>query len=287
MAPKIPPESWRKDFKLKEFPQPEYIRLKHPAVFFHGYGAIATLVKPTPLHDVCMKLRSHGILSFAPNIVPYAKIEVRAESWKNVLMDLLELLQVDKVNIIAHSMGGIDARYAITHLGIAKHTASLTTVCSPHHGTSLAELAINTPQEIRTRLASFADWMGNQLYPDIKSDSLGSASQLTRDYIMNTFNPQNPNHPDIPYYSYSAAIGKGTDQPVKPLILRYQNQHIFKHEEQNDGFVSVKSAKWGKHIKTVPLSHLEQIHMQIESDREEIWEQFWLDVMRMLSRAGH
>lgn len=37
-----------------------------------------------------------------------------------------------KVNIIAHSKGGLDSRYAISNLGAAPMVASLTTINTPH-----------------------------------------------------------------------------------------------------------------------------------------------------------
>lgn len=36
----------------------------------------------------------------------------------------------EKVNIIAHSKGGLDSRYAISRLGMDQYTASLTTINS-------------------------------------------------------------------------------------------------------------------------------------------------------------
>lgn len=280
-------EDWLKKFKLKVFPQPETIRLKHPVIFFHGYGSIASLVKPTPLHDVSLLFREHCIMSFAPNIVPYAKIETRAETWKQIVLKLADEFNIDKFNIIAHSMGGLDARYAITHLGLNKYVDSLTTISSPHQGSSLAEFAIDTPEEVKSKLASFMDWMGNHLYPNVESDTLGSLKQLTRDYITEVFNPNTPNSDDVSYYSYSAAVGKETETSLKPVILKYQNQHIYEKEGINDGFVSVKSARWGEYFNCINLSHLEQIHFNIDKDRIPVWRKFWFEVAKMLASRGH
>lgn len=48
---------------------------------------------------------------------------------------------MSRLNIIAHSMGGLDARYyAISWLGLAERVASLTTIGIPHLGTPLADL---------------------------------------------------------------------------------------------------------------------------------------------------
>jgi len=45
----------------------------------------------------------------------------------------------DKVLIIAHSMGGLDARYMISRLGMEEHVAALLTVCTPHRGSPYAD----------------------------------------------------------------------------------------------------------------------------------------------------
>ena len=52
-----------------------------------------------------------------------------------------------KVNIIAHSKGGLDSRYAISKLGSDKYVASLTTINTPHHGCLFAEYLLNTAPE--------------------------------------------------------------------------------------------------------------------------------------------
>ena len=49
----------------------------------------------------------------------------------------LELL--GKFNIIAHSQGGLDARYLATVLGESHRIASITTISTPHHGTVVSD----------------------------------------------------------------------------------------------------------------------------------------------------
>lgn len=286
MIERLDTNKWLKRFELNEFPEPEIVELKHPILLCHGYGAIASLVKPSPLYDVALLLRSHNVLAFAPNIVPYAKIETRAESWERIIKELIENIPDDKVNVIAHSMGGLDIRYALSKLDVARHIASFTTVSTPHRGTSLAELTLKTPEAIRDKLADFLDWMGDRIYPHTKSDSVASASQLTRQYVTEVFNPQTPDVDDIPYYSYSSAVGRGTPEPIR-VIARYQNKHIFEQEGPNDGMVSVESSQWGEHVQTLNLSHLEQMNLRIKDDRKQHFEAFWLDVVKMLQAKGY
>jgi len=274
-----------KKLKLDSFPEPEYIKINFPILLCHGYGAIASMVKKkSPLYDVCMLLRSHGVLCFAPNIVPYARIETRAKNWKQVMDKLCEKTGCQKFNILAHSMGGLDIRYGCQHLGLCKYIASFTTIATPHRGASLADYALEQPEILRKNITSFTDWIADYIYPSEKSDTNGALQQLSTRYIQDHFNQENQigTNNNIPCFSYSAALGRGTQHPISKL-LNFQNKIIFEREGINDGFVSVKSSKWGLHRGTVDLSHLEQIKMNISQDRIAKWEQFWLDVIKTLS----
>ena len=121
-----------KRLKLKAYPQPEIIQTKYPIFLAHGFGAVGSLIKPSPLHDPCMLMREHGITAIAPNVVPYASIETRAANWQRIISETCEQYGFEKVNVIAHSMGGLDMRHALAHTDIADKVASLTTVASPH-----------------------------------------------------------------------------------------------------------------------------------------------------------
>lgn len=281
------PESlqWLKKMELSEFPQPEVIPLRYPVMMCHGYGALVSIIKPSPMHDACMKLREHGVIAFAPNIVPYARIETRAEQWAERIRRIIDRYDFRKLNIVAHSMGGLDMRYAICRLGLHEQVASLTTVATPHRGTSLAELALEAPEGVRDSLAEILDWFGNTLYPRSPSDSVAALEQLTRRYLHEEFNPACPDHDQVSYFSWSAAVGKGTDHPLNP-IYRYQNNHIFEEEGINDSWISVESARWGEHLGTVPLSHVEQIHLSISRERKAQVDRFWVDLVRTLAERG-
>lgn len=278
-------DKWFEKFKLEPFPEPAYIRLNHPVLICHGYGAFASLVKPSPLFEIAIFMRSHGVLAFAPNIVPYAKIEIRSREWKSLIKELSERYDIPKFNIIAHSMGGLDIRYALSKLELERYVASLTTVATPHHGTSLAELILKAPDSVQDKLGDLFDWMGDRVYPKTKSDAIGSLKQLTRSYVQNRFNNEVQNLSSIPYQSFSAAVGKGTSAPIE-TVIRFQNNHIFEEEGPNDGMVSAKSAKWGDHIETAPISHLEQVSLRTDKDRVPIVKAFWRSVLQTLEERG-
>jgi len=270
-----------KRFELLDFPQPEILPLRYPLFMCHGYGGIAGIVRPAPIHEPCMTLRSHGIHAFAPNIVPYATISTRAEQWVEKIEQLKEQYGYEKFNVVGHSMGGLDMRYAISKLNIADSVASLTTIATPHRGTSLAELVLTTPGLLKDKLGEVFDWFGESIFPNAKSNAVAAVEQLTREYVTREFNPAVPDSDSIPYFSFSAAVGRGTNHPLNP-IYRYQNMHIYNHEGLNDSFVSVESSTWGKKVQTVPLSHMEQLDLQVSKERKKYVENFWLDLVHNL-----
>ena len=55
---------------------------------------------------------------------------------------LRERFPNEKVHVIAHSMGGLDARYMISRLGMEDRVLSLTTVGTPHRGSKYADWGI-------------------------------------------------------------------------------------------------------------------------------------------------
>lgn len=279
----IEPQKYLKKFKLNEFPQPELIPLRYPVLLCHGYGSLTMLMKPAPMHDSCMRLRGYGIHAFAPNIVPYATIETRAKQWSDRIRQLQKKYGYEKFNVIAHSMGGLDIRAAIHKNGIEDSIASLTTIATPHRGTSLAEIVLTTPELLKEKLNELMNWFGENVFPDEKSNAVAAVEQLTREYVREVFNPNTPNRDHIQYFSVSAAVGKGTKHPLNP-IFRLQNQLIYQREGINDSFVTTESAEWGIHIGQYPVSHLEQIDVQVSKERKPVVDQMWLDIANYLKQ---
>jgi triacylglycerol lipase len=281
----IEPEKYMKKLKLSEFPQPEIIHLKHPVLICHGYGGFSMLIKPSPVHDSCMRLRTYGIEAFAPNIVPFSTISVRAEQWADRITQLKQKYGYEKLNVIAHSMGGLDMRYAIARLRMAESVASLTTIATPHKGTSLADIVLTAPELLKDKLNELMNWLGESILPGSKSNAAAAVEQLTPDYVQNEFNPNNPDQPGVAYFSLTAAVGKGTKEPLNP-IYRLQNQLIYQREGMNDAFVTINSGLWGEHLGTKPVSHLEQIDIQVSKERKPLVEEMWMEIVNNLKEKG-
>lgn len=142
------------------------------------------------------------------------------------------------LHLVGHSMGGLDARHYITRLGGHEKVASLTTISTPHHGSIIADQAMNRPASPWRAIPAVAD--------------------LTH-AAMRQFNSDTPDTPDVVYRSYSAA------RPLAdlPWLARPFGRQIAAAEGANDSLVSVASATWGKHVATLQADHFELIGSRI------------------------
>jgi triacylglycerol lipase len=150
-----------------------------------------------------------------------------------------------RVLIIAHSMGGLDARYMLAHLGMADRVAALVTVATPHLGSPYADWCIKNLGE---RMG------GMKLLKLLKLDMRAISDLSTASCAK--FNETVPDHPDVNYFSVSAA----REWHRVPPFLLHSYKLIRDLEGDNDGLVSVKSAAWGRHLATWPADHLHTIN---------------------------
>ncbi|MBX2821470.1 MAG: alpha/beta fold hydrolase [Rhodothermaceae bacterium] len=252
----------QKFLSVDAFPEPSLIRLKYPVILMHGFGMVAAIRRNGHMHEHAMHLRERGILAYAPNVPPYNPVPVRASVWRNRIEHILRETGASKVNIIAHSMGGLDARYLISAEGFHDRVASLITISSPHHGSSIAAFLLEQPGMLKEWLSEVANWMGTRVRNDVNADFLNTVTELTPDYVCNEFNARIQNHPDVKYWSFSARAGKGTKNRISPF-LRPLNHILYSREGINDGFVSSESSRWGTYCGMLDADHAQQIGIQI------------------------
>ena len=88
-------------------------------------------------------LEANGFRVFHPNQEFAGSVDLRASQLKARIEEILSATGAEKVHIIAHSMGGLDARHMIVDKGMADKVASLTTIGTPHLGTVLADHVID------------------------------------------------------------------------------------------------------------------------------------------------
>ncbi|KAM7198620.1 triacylglycerol lipase [Rhypophila sp. PSN 637] len=265
---------------------------KHPIVLAHGLLGFAELklggsYLPSIRYWRGIKeaLTSQNAEVITASVPPSGSIEHRAAK---LAQDIEAQAKGRSVNIIAHSMGGLDARYMVSKLQPASvDVKSLVTVASPHHGSAFADYLFDEiGPEYLPRLY--------ELWERATGWEPGAFSQLTQKYMVEEFNPSTPDDPSVRYFSYGAMV---RNKP--PLLSPFRLTHkvITQREGPNDGLVSVESAKWGTYKGTlVGVNHLDLINW---SNRLRFtWQKwmghppsfnaiaFYLDITDMLAREG-
>ena len=248
----------------------------------HGLGIFAAVGRKGQMHDQAMHLRKHGVLAFAPNVVPYNTIDVRARAWKGRLQTILQHTHHERVHLIAHSMGGLDARYMISNLDGHDFVETLTTISTPHRGSSIATRVVEQPDRVRRWITEVMNWLGETAYTDAPADALAAIAELTPDHVTGSFNASVPDHPSVTYRSYAGRAGKGTSIPINPLLLLY-NGKLYEMEGVNDGFVSIESAKWGEFQEVLDADHSCQLGVRRTPSSSFDSGKFFLSVARELA----
>jgi triacylglycerol esterase/lipase EstA (alpha/beta hydrolase family) len=109
--------------------------LKYPVLLVHGAGfRDKTLGFINYWGRIPELFSKHGVDVFYGGTDAWGSIENNAEVIRNKINDILNETKAEKVNIIAHSRGGLEARYLISTMNMAHTVASLTTISTPHHG---------------------------------------------------------------------------------------------------------------------------------------------------------
>lgn len=219
---------------------------KYPIVFVHGVffrdSRIINYWGRIP--DVLIE---NGAEVFYGEQQSAASVAVSAEELARKIRLIAENKGCGKVNIIAHSKGGLDARYAISHLGADKYVASLTTINTPHRGCIFAEYLLNTAPD---KFVKTIERIYNTAYRrlgDENPDFLAAVTDLTNSRCEQ-FNLDTPDMPGVLYQSVgSHAVNSKSGK--FPLNLSYPI--VKKYDGENDGLVAVDSARWGESFTVV------------------------------------
>jgi len=194
-----------------------------------------------------------GIKVFFGNTDAWGNCESNALVLKKTIENVLMETKSEKVNIIAHSKGGIDSRYFIWKYGYGDKIASLTTICTPHHGAEIADLIYSrklTHSKFTKKMLSIF----GELYGDTNPDLYNVNYQLTC-AEMKKFNEKVIMDDRVFYQSLYTTMNNAFDD----LMFFYTYSYIKKINGKNDGLVSERSAKWGNTIVKIEggISHAE------------------------------
>ncbi len=196
----------------------------------------------------------------------------------------------EKVNIIAHSKGGLDARCAISQYGMAPYVATLTTINTPHTGCVFAEFLLNkVPIKVRMKIANRYNRTLKKL-GDQNPNFTEAVFDLTASRCQ-AFNDATPDVQGVYYQSVGSKMTKAAGGKF-PLNFSY---HLVKYfDGENDGLVSVTAMKWGEKFSLVNenwqykrgISHGDMIDLNRENIDGFDVREFYVDIVHELKEKG-
>lgn len=215
-----------------------------PVILVHGLFGFDRMgiagAKLDYFRGIAKHLETLGCHAHAVKLPRASSVPERARE----LCDAITALGHEQVDLIAHSMGGLDARYALAHFGLASRVRSLVTVGTPHRGTPIADLASEGPLAIvRKAIAALGvpmtaiDWLTTSALERFNRETL-----------------------DVAGVRYACVVAGIRDDATQiPLALQPIHAYLRKVAGANDGLVPMASQYWGETLAEIEADHFAQI----------------------------
>lgn len=255
---------------------------KYPIILVHGI-MIKDIKFFKAFGRIERRLRDEGYRVETSRTDGFGTVENNAAQLREQVLRLLAESGAEKVNLIAHSKGGLDAVYMIEHLGMAERVASLTTLCTPHRGSQIATKILRLPRPVTKFIAFWLNFW-YRLFGDKHPDALTVCRQLQSRPDLTEF----PIGFDGKIYcqSYSATMQKSRDDFVMGIPLMFSRKF---EQAPTDGLVSVQSARFGNYRGNClegSLSHTEIVDFMARKKKREKIYAFWLQLCDELTALG-
>jgi triacylglycerol lipase len=199
-----------------------------------------------------------------PNLAKTRGVAHRAEQLRRYILDTFP---GERVHIVAHSMGGLDARYMIWHLEMHPWVHTLTTIGTPHRGTA------------------FADWGQRRLGRTVKPllHFWGIPTEAFDDLTTESCARFNETTPDAPGVRYFSVAGTCPRDLLSPLWWPAA-EVVTEIEGPNDGIVAVQSASYGELFEVWDADHMNLVNRP--NPRASGWGDRPSDYLRLVQRVN-
>jgi triacylglycerol lipase len=234
---------WWRRFRARRAVRRRAPQLRHPVVLAHGFlgfdEVVVAGVKHEYFRDITRALAEHAHTSHRARVAPAGSVASRAEE----LARCIRALPDKRVNVIAHSMGGLDARHAITRLGLERRVASLTTIGCPHRGTPIADLGVVMGERLGLRRVLERLRLPLEALDDLTTAAMAEFNRST---------------PDARGVAYASVVGAAPARRTHPLLVP-GNLYLQGVSGENDGLVPAESQRWGEVLCRIEADHWAQV----------------------------
>ncbi|MBQ8926806.1 MAG: alpha/beta fold hydrolase [Oscillospiraceae bacterium] len=211
---------------------------RYPILLLHGMGFHDRL----PIHyywgRIPRCLRKGGARVYFGDQDGNAAIEENARDLVPVIERILQETGAEKLNIIAHSKGGLEARYLAGTLGMAPRIASLTTLSTPHNGSVTVDVLLRHFASLIRFGCVFAD-LNRRILGDRHPATYRAVTQFTTDY-MQRFNAAHP----VPEGVFCQSFAFVMEHWYRDLFMAFPYTVVRAFEGDNDGLLTPRNAAW-------------------------------------------
>ncbi len=215
-------------------------KTKYPIVLVHGIGYKDNIFLKYYWGKIPKNLRKNGATVYLANVDALGTIENNAAELKDYILNICQTTDCQKVNIIAHSKGGLDARYMLSKLEMKNYVASLTLISVPNHGTVWADLGLYSLEHFKMTTASEKiSYVYAKILADKNPNPMSAYKQCQPEY-MNKLNNEMTDVEDVYYQSYGSYIKENYPN----FFMKYRRKNIHKYAGDNDGVIQLSSMQW-------------------------------------------
>lgn len=194
----------------------------------------------------------------------------------------------EKVNVIAHSKGGLDMRYALSHLGTDAYVATLTTINTPHRGCEFADYLLSKIPKEQQKIVADTYNAALRKLGDYKPDFMAAVTDLTASACA-ARNEVTPDAEGVYYQSIGSKLNKASGGRF-PLNFTYGLVKYF--DGFNDGLVGEESFPWGEDYRFIStegkrgISHGDMIDLNRENFDGFDVREFYVNLVNRLRERG-
>jgi len=234
------------------------------------------------------ELEKHGAVIYYGNHQSAASVADSGKELAGRIRQIVDETGCEKVNIIAHSKGGLDSRYAVSCLGMDQYVASLTTVNTPHRGCIFADYLLNKiPAAAKDKVAEGYN-SALKVLGDETPDFTAAVTDLTASACQE-FNRKVPDCPGIYYQSVGSKLNAASGGRFP---LNFSHQLVKYFDGPNDGLVAESSFPWGEDYTFLTtsgrrgISHGDMIDLNRENIKDFDVREYYVGLVNGLKERG-
>ncbi len=238
------------------------------------------------------ELEKNGATIYYGNHQSALSVENSAAELAARIKEIVEETGCEKLNIIAHSKGGLDTKWAVSALGVSPYVASITTVNTPHQGCEFADyLLTKAPAGLRDKVAAAYNGTFKKL-GDTTPSFIDAVTDLTasRCRQISEYTDKFDFHAAGVYTQSIGSWMKKATSGAFPLNMSYS--FVNKFDGPNDGLVGEPSFHWGERYtflenkKKRGISHADMIDLSRENIVGFDIREFYVQLVADLKNRG-